>query len=195
MGRPIKYPLHREVALRLAAEGRTAREIVGSLATDDHLPVGEAPDVRTVERWVAAWHKQRGDDPWSIEGADPADAAVVLAATAVLAWATQSRRNRMTTVEAEWTVKVARSAPTIPPHLAFQVGTVWRDRVARGRDPTSIEIFLGAAPWADPKLYGSIVDSLIEQGVTDWLAIGWDAGLDRVIARHYAGVCGDESSG
>ena len=149
----------------------------------DLFPGDQVPDLRTVQRWV---REAAGGGPiWTLAGTTmpAADAALVLAALGTLAYASGGRRAAISDAEAIWTVRIARAAPTIDPFVAYQVGKLYSDRSARGQETRSMDVYLGAAPWADPGPYLSIIEN---GGVDEWFGLGWHPPLDLVVQRHYA---------
>jgi hypothetical protein len=141
----------------------------------------DLPDLRTIQRWVV---EARGAGPtWTLGSVDRSgmsDAAIVLRALGMLA--VGERRPSLSEEEAAWTVRIARAAPTIDPFVAYQIGKLYSDRLAHGRETRSLDVYLGAAPWDDDKLYRTIIEN---GGVEEWFGQGWHPSLELVVRQYY----------
>ncbi len=176
------YVQHRELVIgQFHAERLSADAIMDRLASADEL-AGVVPDRRTVVRWM---REAIGPGPeWTLAGeADPDAAAIVLRVLAGITWASR-RAATITTDEATWTVRIARSAPGLEAIWAYRVGLLYRDRVARERPTRDLDVYLGSAPWADATRYLSIIEN---GAVDEWFAEGWHPPLALVVGRQYDG--------
>ena len=79
-------------------------------------------------------------------------------------------------------MRIARAAPTIEPFVAFQIGKLYSDRLAHGRETRSLDVYLGTAPWDDDARYRNIIEN---GGVEEWFHQGWHPPGELVIRQHY----------
>lgn len=181
-----KWSAHRDLAMLWSRSERlTASEIAVRLADHPRLG-GDHPDQRTIERWMI--DAQGAGPTWALgsgDGSGMSDAAIVLRALGTLAWVSGERRASLSEEEAEWTVRIARSAPTIDPFTAYQIGKLYRDRALRGRETRSLDVYLGTAPWDDDARYRNIIEN---DGVEEWFGQGWHPSLELVFRQHYDGL-------
>jgi len=183
-----KWAKHRDLAMGWSRmEVLSAPEIASRFAGHPRL-AGGRPDLRTIQRWM---DEARGAGPnWTLGSIDPSnrsglsDAVIALRALGTLAWASGERRASLSEEEAEWTVRIVRAAPTIDPFTAYQIGILYRDRLAHGRETRSLDVYLGAAPWEDDKRYLNIIEN---GGVEEWFSEGWHPSLELVYARQERG--------
>jgi hypothetical protein len=163
----------------------TWQVIADRLARTPGVPPGR-PDQRTIGGWMA---EARGDGPtWTLGSVQPgdrsgmSDAVIVLRLLGTLASISGNRRATISQEEADWTVRIARAAPTIDPLVAFQVGKLYSDRLAHGRETRSLDVYLGAAPWNDDAAYRSIIEN---DGVEEWFGQGWHPPLELALRQYY----------
>ena len=160
-------------------EGLTASAIMDRLISEQE----ERPHPNSIRRWM---DEAKGAGPtWTLGmvGSGGSSAAIVLRALGTLAWASGNRRVTITQEEAKWTVRIARAAPTIEPFVAFQIGKLYSDRLAHGRETRSLDVYLGAAPWNDDKVYLNIIEN---DGVEEWFGQGWHPGLGLGLRQYYS---------
>jgi hypothetical protein len=155
------------VMLWSRAERLSAAAIEDRLASVEEL-AGEMVSRRTIERWMREAVGQGPDWTLATEP-DLAAAVIVLRALGTLAWAS-GKPASITVEEAEWTIRLARAAPTIDPFVAYQVGILYRDRIVRGQETQSLDVYLGAAPWDDDKRYLNIIEN---GAVVEWFGLAW----------------------
>lgn len=194
------------------SEGVGPDEILARLARDKELGL-DLPSRRQVERWIAdaagqgpAWSLASEADPGAAAIVLRALARLTLATSSAFdagAEVTASGRHRpeptrdeaawmirrarrpavITEDEAAWTVRIARASPGQDPFWAFRIGILYRDRVTRGHPTHDLDVFLGAAPWADPVEYLSIIQN---GDVDEWFSEGWHPPGELVIREYYA---------
>jgi hypothetical protein len=176
---------HRDLAMLWSqADGLTASAIADQFAKTDRLDPDRPPSLRTIQRWIDEAGNNSGPE-WTLATQlleRSSDATIVLRALGTLAWAS-GRRPTLSTEAAEWTIRIARAAPTIDPFIAYKVGILYRDRVVRGQDTGPLDVYLGAAPWENDKRYLAIIEN---GAVDEWFGLGWNPPLELVIREHYA---------
>ena len=114
---------------------------------------GTVPTLRSIQRLVSEWTPLEDTDPWRLEHADGADAALILPVLRAVIARTQGRVLSLTIGEAKWIVRLREAAPDIPPWAAYQLARMYLTNKAAGLDTDALDRIIAAAPWGNPHQY------------------------------------------
>jgi hypothetical protein len=184
---------------RLAVDGWNAAAIHRKLSNDPRF-TKRLPVARTIQNLVRAVTPRDPSDPWSLVDSNAEDAELVLPVLAAVAENTEGRREVMTQLEAEWTVRLRRSVPDLPPLWVARLIWEYMLREERKQSTAELDQMLGFAPWRSAKASSRYWD-FVSKAHPDWIpAVGErledSTALMETLRRGYAlrvavGMSGD----